>query len=541
MRGYSAAATQPERTSTMRRLALLALTGALAGTILVSPSGADSYSFDWNPWSQAELERTLAEDARNLDLQGSVVGRSPTLSTVPKAQCRPGDPIESGLQGQVPLADRLTGRAAQGYACNMDRIGNLKAYSFTSFDTYGDCAYFGDSTTSGGTIVVDVRDRRAPVQTDYLRTNAMTKPWESLKVHAQRGLLVANTNVDDSLDVYDVSSDCRRPRLLAQVAVAGARGHEGWFSPDGRTYWMAGTSTSTLTAVDLSVPSRPRALVTLDSVGAPHSGSTSPDGSRTYVCQQGNLTPQPGETADAVVILDTTQIKQRVREPRVRVVGTVPLPDNTWCQSAQHVTYGGKPFLIQYGERTPAHHTKCTDVRTPQYSYPRIFDISDERYPTVVSRLFLEIDDPAYCAITSADVNAVAQGMDAEDIAFRQALSVIFQYDVHHCTPDRLIDPTVMACSYFKGGMRVFDIRDPQRPRDLAYVNVGTVSPTDPTIDNAVARPVVRIMDREVWWVTQLGGLQVARFADGVLPVQSLRCPRHRDPHFEHYNPGACR
>jgi hypothetical protein len=119
----------------------------------------------------------------------------------------------------------------------------------------------------------------------------------------------------------------------------------------------------------------------------------------------------------------------------------------------------------------------------------------------------------------------VTAGIDAQDAALRIGISLVFQYDVHHCTPDRPVDSTIMACPYFKGGVRVLDIRDPLRPRDLAYVNVGTLSPTDPTIDVAVARPVFKAATGELWWVTLLGGLHTAKFADGALSEETLRCP----------------
>jgi hypothetical protein len=41
------------------------------------------------------------------------------LVAVEKARCRPGDKVETGLQGRVPMGDRVSGRAAEGYVCNM--------------------------------------------------------------------------------------------------------------------------------------------------------------------------------------------------------------------------------------------------------------------------------------------------------------------------------------------------------------------------------------------------------------------------------------
>jgi hypothetical protein len=46
---------------------------------------------------------------------------------VPRANCGPGSRPETGLQGQVPLADRQSGRSSQGYWCNLELVGRYGA------------------------------------------------------------------------------------------------------------------------------------------------------------------------------------------------------------------------------------------------------------------------------------------------------------------------------------------------------------------------------------------------------------------------------
>ncbi len=66
----------------------------------------------------------------------SAASGAAAIARVGKAHCQPGDRVETGLQGQVPMADRDSGRAAQGYNCNLTLIGGLAGHSFANFDTY---------------------------------------------------------------------------------------------------------------------------------------------------------------------------------------------------------------------------------------------------------------------------------------------------------------------------------------------------------------------------------------------------------------------
>src|SRR4051794_17725222 len=157
---------------------------------------------------------------------------------VDKAKCQPGDKAETGLQGQIPQPDRVSGRAAEGYICNLKIVGTLQTRGWISLDTYGDCAYFSDTqgSTDTGTLAVDVSNPAHPVKTAYLTEPGMGNTWESMKVSAVRGLLAAGHDQQNSLNVYDVKTDCRHPRLLFHGDMPTGIGHEGTFSPDGTIY-----------------------------------------------------------------------------------------------------------------------------------------------------------------------------------------------------------------------------------------------------------------------------------------------------------------
>ena len=44
-------------------------------------------------------------------------------------------------------------------------------------------------------------------------------------------------------------------------------------------------------------------------------------------------------------------------------------------------------------------------------------------------------------------------------------------YAAHYCAVPRQNDPGIVACSMILSGLRVFDIRDPRHPREVAYYN----------------------------------------------------------------------
>ena len=56
---------------------------------------------------------------------GMLVANVPgaAAAVVPRATCQPGDKPDTALQGQVSLPDRVMGRAAEGYFCNVRVVG----------------------------------------------------------------------------------------------------------------------------------------------------------------------------------------------------------------------------------------------------------------------------------------------------------------------------------------------------------------------------------------------------------------------------------
>jgi hypothetical protein len=103
------------------------------------------------------------------------------------------------------------------------------------------------------------------------------------------------------------------------------------------------------------------------------------------------------------------------------------------------------------------------DANLAPFPMARIFDMTDEVHPALVSKLMLETHDPKNCSQVIPDIAGLS----------------IFTYGSHYCSVDNRDNATALACSYFNSGIRIFDIRDPARPKEVAYYNPPS-SPTAP-------------------------------------------------------------
>jgi hypothetical protein len=496
----------------------------LISLVLLAVTAPASYAM-----SPAVAPMGLAPSAR-----AAVLTAAASAANVGKPQCQPGDRPETGLQGRVPPADRTSGRAVQGYTCNLKLVGAFASASFANFDSYKNCVYYSDNRggsgsfigqggpADGGGVVLDVSNPAHPVKTAYLTAWAMKNAGESLRVNIARGLLVAdyyNLNSAEpvrSLAVYDVSKDCRYPQLLADIqAMPNAVGHEGCFQPNGMAYYMA-SSTLTITPIDLSDPAHPREM------SAPwplpvHGCSISADGNRGYFEVTALASTPPG--TGTMVIADTSAVQARSSNPQLQIIGTSNAPFGVQ-QSSYPLTYSGHPYVFDWSEALPQGRTCAADAPST-FGYARFIDIADELHPQQVSSLINEVQDPANCAEVTGDDSSQTQGLAEGDPFWATAGASLFLYDTHYCRPDRLQDPTIMACAQFGSGLRVYDIRNPYQPREIAYYNTGVASAANGSLDFAVAPPVIRRDLGQIWWVTLYQGFHVAQFEAGTWPFTS--------------------
>jgi hypothetical protein len=443
------------------------------------------------------------------------------LGSTPKARCAKGDRPEGPIQGRVPAADYGNGRAAKGYTCNaavLTRFGTNGGFRVARYvDRAGHVCAFYDSTLifprdvtddTPGTYVLDMKDPAHPVRTAVLRSPAMVSPHESLRLNARRGLLVADmgsaTTQVGFVDVWDVSKDCRNPVMQSSLPLA-LLGHEGGFSPDGMTYWASTTFAGGLTAIDLRDPANP-AVVWRSTDYDVHGLAISDDGTRAYLAHlpsEKNFVTETTQGGGGMTVLDVSQVQRRVPNPVVTVISHVTWPEVTIPQNVLPVTIKGRKYAIEFDE----YDTNVYQF-TPEENVGavHVFDITDERHPRLVSRIRLEAH------------NAPARAAEADDPG---AQAVGQGYAAHYCEVPQRRDPGILACSMILSGLRVFDIRDPAHPREVAYANQPVVNARNPARTGAYAMsaPAFDPRTRQVWYSDTNSGFFVVRLSRAAWPT----------------------
>jgi hypothetical protein len=489
----------------------------------------------------------------------SSTDEGPIPLTVPKAACGSADKPETALQGQVTAAVRAAGFT--GNSCNLQLIGQNRGdggnWQSTQFrDKAGHhCAYHGTAAgtanrTQLGVRALDLSNPASPVHTTSLTTPSMLDPWESLKVNERRQMLAADNGRNGAggpeVDIYDLSGDCRFPQLLGSVAVGVADGggvttpiigHEGSWAPDGLTYYGGGrTVPNNYYAVDVTNPTKPKLMLSwlppkTATGGRTHGLSISEDGNRGYFTQIGTGNVDPAVAAvNGLFIVDLSEIQSRKANPTVRTISELYWKDGATAQHTIITKIKGKAYVIFVDEAGSGGTSQagwaaaCAAGITP-FPMARIIDVSDETAPKIVSRLMLETHDPKNCAQVLPDIAGLTT----------------FTYGSHYCSVDNRLNATTLACGYFNSGIRVFDIRNPERPKEIAYYNPAGVATASPGSNHAQfggtgavgggkpdwcsAQVHLDAATASLWTTCQDNGLLVLKFTNGVWPFAESTTP----------------
>lgn len=450
---------------------------------------------------------------------GPAGGQDLDLAGTPQAKCGPGSDPEGEIQGRVPAEDYENGRVDRPYTCNTELVahhtssGGLKVHRYVDAEGQ-ECAFYdstllfpsdfvNQNTSGSGVIVLNMADPANPVQTTTLTTPAMLTPHESLELNQARGLLAAVTGTAATypgvVDVYDVSQDCTQPTLAASAPV-GFFGHESGFAPDGMTFYTAATAFDSIVAVDLTDPTTPTPVAFLPS--GSHGVQVSDDGNRLYTTPIG--------ASRGVRILDVSAVQAREPLAQAETVSFLDWPEISIPQTAIPVTIDGTPYLVEIDEFVPSSGAANPQAATPGAA--RIIDISDEANPFVVSKMRLDVHDPAIRQSDAGLENDPGNSQGAR--AFTQG------YAGHYCAVPQRDEPGIVACSFIASGLRVFDIRDPHNPVEVAYFNNVTSvdSPTSTGGAWAMSAPAFVPERNEIWYSDANSGFYAVRLTNGAWP-----------------------
>lgn len=474
------------------------------------------------------------------------------------ALCGDADLPETGLQGDVPRADQESGRAELGYNCGLALVGHAVLDADgrapggnANMAWAGDCAYvtgpgavFGrdDPSHSQGVAVVDVSDPANPRHVRTLRTRGSRSALETIHAveTAERSVLVVGEygNVSGGqkpMSVFDVS-DCASPRLLGDfswpenihnLTISGNGRYvfatqplqvvdlAGLFDADEATSFRYVGNLEAVTEFPL-VAVGPGAdlddvlpIPKLDrGVYLSHEAWPTFDGTKLYL---GGQLP----TFEVFTILDIEDWLVDPEANRPRVISQ----RSGRGHSVRTATIGGVPYVLHSEESVFGLAKGCLPSALNPIAgaaEPWLTDISDETDPRfAVGRIGLEINRPEHC------LAQLQSGVDAS---------------VHYHDVDDPDDTTFVMLSMWNAGLRVVDVRDPQRPREVAYFNPGDVAPgPDVVLDQAWGH--VRYVEEtgHIWFATKEGGFwvvelepQVRRALDLDEPAGGQRHPRGR-------------
>ena len=412
-------------------------------------------------------------------------GASPAL-------CGPGDKPEPDIQGNVPAGQEPR------FHCGVTVLGQLPVSG--NVQGHDTCAYVRER--GGQVSVIDVRNPRKPVRVGSVPVQSGSETMRVVST-PDRALLVSGSSV------YDIR-DCRKPVLLGEIAwpPLGLKGilqrslpHDIRVNRAGtRVYasfglWEADISDLANSAnwrvtdlrCDLSAQvegawtevhrqslkagrslcadsARPAPMGADNVLGASplhasilwpqlsHSMDLNANDTRLYMGDQAGGTSALWAPVSRVRIVDLT-----VRP--ARIIGEVEGPGHglDWFRA------GGREYVLHSNEGGTTGILSQPERGDTCQSYPRphalgwgfeafVSDVTDPARARNVSMLRIAINDPEHCAARKAS------GRDP--------------WIAYHLV-DNPLDARFAAVNFGSAGLRIFDIRRPEQPREVAYFNHG--------------------------------------------------------------------
>jgi len=514
----------------------------------------------------------------------AATGAQAQAYVTPPTLCEPGpgDRPEPGVNGHIPLSAMFPANpdGFQGYWCGVRKVAQHTLFNRGAFGDLqikasgsGRCAYAsnrdgaagGDAALTSGIIVFDMKQpskmevvpasgdtvvvgtapsedvlqtstnkwgeqttTAVPVNPNgkILRTPAALEAYSGLELSGN--IMVAGYKDNKMVDIYDVS-DCLHPVVLNASYQAPGGHHDGWLTPDGKTWYgvpfgtgakdggpklvTGGTSptdknwanyTINTNRVDLHVtslddPKNPKPLLSWNRSMLPeevknnenwrimaatnvHDVSSNPDGTRVYLSVYGGGGQVAGNIPNAnttfwndqtcsngLLILDSSDIVNRVANPQLKYVSYL-----SWCdqQPDPEFEQGG------YARMTSTAATHATEwvrhVNGKEYIVS-----TDESYALSTSNTnglpgqcrqqsfgrMIDISDEKHPTI----VGTYKQDANKKTVCptlVEQGGNVPM---VHYLNFDDRNNMRVAVYAAASGGIRFTDWTDPTSPKEIAY------------------------------------------------------------------------
>jgi hypothetical protein len=494
----------------------------------------------WAPAVRAALPGSVVPPLRD-----AVVDKSAQI-------CSPNDHPEAGLQGDVPKAQQESGDAKTGYNCGLSLVGHAVLDGAASDDHVtrnptgnanmawsGDCAY----VSGDGVAVIDVRNPRKPRHVRTLHGAGSDATIETLHAvdvpatpeRAARHVLVTGKygigtpSPNMPMDVWDVST-CTQPKLLETV-IWPENIHNLTISGNGRYVF----ATQPLQVVDIDplfdgnpatmsvflgnlsnatafplVPTEPGPDVDdglppeLRDAGSAsqtknHSHEAWPtfDGTKLYL---GGVTA----SSEVFTIVDITKWLQRDAANNPAGAPQVISQRSGRGHSVRTGTVtngdGTKRRLVLHSEEAVFGTAKgCIPEKANPFAGPAepyLMDITNESNPHEVRQFGLEINKAENCPAQ------LASGVDASS---------------HYHDFDSESDTHFAVVSMWNAGVRLFDVRNPEHPFEVAYFNPADVGAAGKVVlDKAWGHVRYVPATGQLWFGTASGGFWVVELSKAV-------------------------
>ncbi|MDE2405050.1 MAG: hypothetical protein KGM17_10325 [Sphingomonadales bacterium] len=424
----------------------------------------------------------------------------PPAPGVSPAACGPGDAREPGIQGEVPAGE------TPHYACGVRLIGQLPVTG--SVAGIGSCVYVRSRGPAGtpdeaSISVVDVRNPARPVVVGAPIPVHNGSETLRLVATADRAVMVSGSTVIDVRDClhpkvlgeirwpdttvpgvarknlpHDIRLNRAGTRVFAsfgvwEVDISNLADPASWKIVDHRCEVAAqipgawqeihrqSLAAHRSLCDDATRPAPRGANYAMG--GSPlqasllwpqvsHSPDFNADDTRLYVADQSGGTMALWSPRPKLRILD-------IRTTPYRLLGEVDGPGHglDWFRS------GGREYVLHSNEGGTGGIMGQPERGDPCKPYPRpsslgwafeafISDVTDPARAANLSMLQLAINTPEFCG------RRKASGRDP--------------WLAYHLL-DRVENPRFAALNFGDAGLRVFDIRDPAHPREVAYFNHG--------------------------------------------------------------------